>query len=117
LAGRPHDLAFAPEGRLWVTDWDGPLRVVTPDGRVAGSVALGDESHHLAFSADGARVWVSDAGDRTLLVVDTAGLAVVARIRLAGAPHHLADRRPGAGRRQHPRQGRDLRRADPRPAR
>lgn len=90
VGDRPHDLAFGPDGRLWVTDWDGTLRVVGPDGAVAGSVALGDESHHLAFSADGARVWVSDNAARTLFAVDAASLAVVAQVRLAGNPHHLA---------------------------
>lgn len=88
----PHDLLFAPGGDLWVTDWDGPVRVYSPQGDPKGRVALGQESHHLAFSPDGAEVWVTDNAARRVFVVDTARQAVVDVIETPGAPHHLAIR-------------------------
>jgi DNA-binding beta-propeller fold protein YncE len=87
---RPHDLLLGRDGRAWVTDWDGSLEVYAPSGRRLGEVALGEEAHHLALAPDGAQVWLTDSPGRLVFVVDTRSLRPVARLRLEGAPHHLA---------------------------
>jgi DNA-binding beta-propeller fold protein YncE len=87
---RPHDLLLGRDGRAWVTDWDGSLEVYAPSGRRLGEVALGEEAHHLAFTPDGAQVWLSDSPGRLVFVVDTRSLRLVTRLPLEGAPHHLA---------------------------
>jgi len=87
---RPHDLLLGRDGRAWVTDWDGGLDIYAPSGRLLRKVALGEEAHHLAFTADGAQVWLTDSPGRLVFVVDTRSLRPVARLRLEGAPHHLA---------------------------
>ncbi|HJU02677.1 MAG TPA: YncE family protein, partial [Actinomycetes bacterium] len=87
---RPHDLLLGPDGRAWVTDWDGSLEVYAASGRLLGEVPLGEEAHHLAFAPDGSRVWLTDSPGRLVFVVDTRSLRPVARLPLAGAPHHLA---------------------------
>jgi hypothetical protein len=45
----PHDLLFSPDGRLWVTDWNGALHVYSRKGRLLKSRALGDEAHHFGL--------------------------------------------------------------------
>jgi DNA-binding beta-propeller fold protein YncE len=87
---RPHDLLIGPDGRAWVTDWDGSLEVYAPSGRLLREVALGEEAHHLAFTPDGAQVWLTDSPSRLTFVVDTRSLRLAARLPLAGAPHHVA---------------------------
>jgi DNA-binding beta-propeller fold protein YncE len=87
---RPHDLLLGPDGRAWVTDWDGGLNVYAPSGRLLREVALGEEAHHLAFTPDGAQVWLTDSPGRLVFVVDTRSLRLAARLPLQGAPHHLA---------------------------
>ncbi|MBW3590672.1 MAG: YncE family protein [Actinobacteria bacterium] len=85
----PHDLLFSPDGRLWVTDWNGRLLVLDGD-EVVDSRELGVEAHHLAFTPDGAEVWITDHGTAELFVVDTATLRLLDTIDLPGAPHHVA---------------------------
>jgi DNA-binding beta-propeller fold protein YncE len=87
---RPHDLIIGPDGRAWVTDWDGSLEVYASSGRLLREVALGQEAHHLAFTPDGAQVWLTDSPGRLVFVVDTRSLRLAARLPLGGAPHHLA---------------------------
>ena len=85
----PHDLLFAPDGRLWVTDWNGRLLVV--DGsEVTRSVPLGVEAHHVAFTPDGAQAWITDQAISEVFVLDTRTLEVLDTIALRGAPHHVA---------------------------
>lgn len=85
----PHDLLFSPGGDLWVTDWDGPVRVYSAEGAFKGSVALAQESHHLAFSKDG-QVWITDNAARRVFVVDAQRLVVVDSLPTPGGPHHVA---------------------------
>lgn len=86
----PHDLLFAPDGRLWVTDWAGELHVLTPDGGIDRSIPLGAEAHHLAFSRSAGEAWIADHGTAELFVLDIESVAVLDRVPLPGAPHHVA---------------------------
>lgn len=86
---RPHDLLVDGEGRLWVTDWSGPLFIYTGEGRVAGRVELGEESHHLAFSPASGDVWVTDFASKTAFVVG-GDYSRRRALPMAGGPHHVA---------------------------
>jgi DNA-binding beta-propeller fold protein YncE len=85
----PHDLLFAPDSRLWVTDWNGAFHVYSRRGRLLKSKALGDEAHHLAFTRDGSEVWITDHGAHRIFVISTRSYKVLKRIRIRGAPHHV----------------------------
>ncbi|MDP8960409.1 MAG: hypothetical protein M3N32_02135, partial [Actinomycetota bacterium] len=93
---RPHDIRVAPDGAIWITDWDGPLHVMTADGELVESIPLGVEAHHLAFIPDGSELWVVDHATREAYVVDVASRQVVAALPLPGAPHHVAITADGA---------------------
>jgi len=86
----PHDLLFSPDGRLWVTDWNGAFHVYSRRGRLLRSRSLGEEAHHLAFTPDGRQVWITDHGAHRIFVVSTRTYRVLKRITIAGAPHHVA---------------------------
>lgn len=87
---RPHDLLFSPQGELWVTDLGGGLYPVDSGGAVGAVVPLGQEAHHLAFSADGAELWVTDSPGRAVSVVDPRRRVVSTRVALPDSPHHVA---------------------------
>jgi DNA-binding beta-propeller fold protein YncE len=87
---RPHDILFAPDGRLWVTDWAGPVTVFSRRGRLLGRVELAEESHHLAFTPDGRQAWITDHGTNRIFVVDARRLRLLDSLRVAGGPHHVA---------------------------
>jgi YVTN family beta-propeller protein len=89
-AGRPHDILFAPDGTLWVTDWDGALHVF--DGRrgqLLRSIPLGVEAHHLNFTPDGRFCWITDHGAGAVFVVRVRTVRVVEQIEFPGEPHHV----------------------------
>lgn len=87
---RPHDVLFAPDGRLWVTDWRGPVHVFTRDGELDASIELGEEAHHLTFTPDGREVWVTDHGVNRVFVIQARTAEVVASLAVPGSPHHVA---------------------------
>ena len=87
---RPHDILFAPDGRLWVTDWAGPVHVFDRRGRPQGSVELAQESHHLAFTPDGRQAWITDHGAKRIFVIDARRLRRIGSLPIRGAPHHVA---------------------------
>jgi serine/threonine-protein kinase len=88
---RPHDILFAPDGRLWVTDWDGELHVYALPGlRHVRSIPLGVEAHHLSFTPNGRTAWITDHGAHALFVVRVASVHRVDRIGFPGEPHHVA---------------------------
>ena len=93
---RPHDILFAPDGRLWVTDWAGPVHVFDRRGRLRGRVELGEESHHLTFTPDGRQAWITDHGASRVFVVDARRLELVDSLPVPGAPHHVAITPDGA---------------------
>jgi DNA-binding beta-propeller fold protein YncE len=85
----PHDLLFAPDGRLWVTDWEGALHVFDGARRVK-SIPLGVEAHHLAFTDDGRFAWITDHGAGKVFVLSVRRVKVVKSLRFPGEPHHVA---------------------------
>jgi YVTN family beta-propeller protein len=88
--GSPHDILFAPDGTLWVTDWNGALHVLRgPRGRPVASIPLGLEAHHLDFTPDGRFAWVTDHAARELFVLRVRTRRVVERIEFPGEPHHV----------------------------
>jgi DNA-binding beta-propeller fold protein YncE len=88
--GSPHDILFAPDGRLWVTDWNGALHVFAPRrGRLVESISLGDEAHHLDFTPDGRFCWITDHGAGAVFVIRVRTVRVVERIDFPGEPHHV----------------------------
>ena len=86
----PHDLLFAPDGKLWVSDWHGAIHVFSRRGRLLKSIPLGVEAHHLDFTPDGRQVWITDHGAHRIFVVNTSTYKVRKRLSIAGAPHHIA---------------------------
>jgi DNA-binding beta-propeller fold protein YncE len=88
---RPHDILFAPDGRLWVTDWAGELHVYRfPGFRRVRSIPLGVEAHHLAFTPNGRTAWLTDHGAHALFVVRVESVHRVDKIPFPGEPHHVA---------------------------
>jgi DNA-binding beta-propeller fold protein YncE len=86
----PHDILFAPDGTLWVTDWNGPVHVFDRRGKLRGRIALGEESHHLAFTPDGKQAWITDHAANRTFIVDVRRLKLVDSVRVSGRPHHVA---------------------------
>jgi YVTN family beta-propeller protein len=93
---RPHDILFAPDGRLWVTDWAGPVHVFDRRGQLRARVELGQESHHLTFSPDGRQAWITDHLAKRVFIVDARRLRVVGSLVVPGGPHHVAITPDGA---------------------
>jgi DNA-binding beta-propeller fold protein YncE len=87
---RPHDILFAPDGKLWVTDWSGPVHVFDRRGKLRARIALGDESHHLAFTTNGKQAWITDHGANRIFILDARRLKLVDSVQVSGGPHHVA---------------------------
>ncbi len=92
----PHDLLFAPDGKLWVTDWNGAIHVFSKKGRILKTIPLGIEAHHLDFTPGGRQVWITDHAAHRIFVVRTASYTIRKRFEVAGAPHHIAITPDGA---------------------
>jgi DNA-binding beta-propeller fold protein YncE len=88
--GSPHDILFAPDGTLWVTDWNGALHVYRGRrARLVESIPLGEEAHHLDFTPDGRFGWITDHGASRVYVLRVRTVRVVERIAFPGEPHHV----------------------------
>ena len=88
--GSPHDILFAPDGNLWVTDWNGALHVYAGRrGRLVEAIPLGVEAHHLDFTPDGRYCWITDHGAGAVFVLRVRTINVVERIESPGEPHHV----------------------------
>jgi DNA-binding beta-propeller fold protein YncE len=86
----PHDLLFAPDGKLWVSDWAGAIHVFSKKGRRVKTIPMGVEAHHLDFTPDGRQVWITDHAAERIFVVDTRRYKILKRFSVRGAPHHVA---------------------------
>lgn len=86
----PHDVLFAPDGRAWVTDWNGDIHVFGTGGRRIKTFRRGIEPHHLTFLPNGRRAWVTDNAARRVYIVSVRRLEIVAVRRSRGRPHHIA---------------------------
>lgn len=86
----PHDLRFAPDGKLWVTDWAGAIHVFSRRGRRVKTIPLGVEAHHLDFTSDGRQAWITDHAAHRVFVVTTSRYRIRKRFAVRGAPHHIA---------------------------
>jgi DNA-binding beta-propeller fold protein YncE len=86
----PHDILFAPDGKLWVSDWDGAIHVFSKRGRRIKTIPMGIEAHHLDFTPDGRQVWITDHAAHKVFVVSTRRYKIRKRFEVAGAPHHVA---------------------------
>ena len=86
----PHDILFAPDGKLWVSDWQGAIHVFSKRGRRLKTIPLGVEAHHLDFTPNGRQAWITDHASRRVFVVRTRTYRVIKRFEVAGAPHHIA---------------------------
>jgi DNA-binding beta-propeller fold protein YncE len=93
---RPHDILFAPDGRLWVTDWAGPVHIFDRLGHLRGTVELAEESHHLTFTPDGRQAWITDHAAERIFIVDARRLTLVDSLGFPGGPHHVAITPDGA---------------------
>lgn len=86
----PHDILFAPDGKLWVSDWNGAIHVFSKRGRRLKTIPLGQEAHHLDFTPDGQQAWITDHAAHRVFVISTKSYAVRKRFKIRGAPHHVA---------------------------
>ncbi len=95
-----HSVARAPDGTIWVTDYNGGrVAVVDPARvRIVASIPTGIYPVHIAFSADGQRAYVSDYVSNDIAVIDVHQRRKLATIDLQGNttgppglhPHGLA---------------------------
>lgn len=86
----PHDILFAPDGKLWVSDWDGAIHVFSRRGRHIKTIPMGIEAHHLDFTPDGNQAWITDHAAQKIFVVNTGRYKIRKQFDVAGAPHHVA---------------------------
>lgn len=87
---RPHDLLFGPDGRVWVTDWNGGVFVYSPGGILVREVLPGTPIHHLTFDRTRRRAWLTDNADERIFVLDSGSLSELRSFATRGAPHHAA---------------------------
>lgn len=90
----PHIAALSLDGRYaYVTDdARGQLvRIGLAHGRIVNRLFVGLGAHHMAISPDGRQIWIA-LGERarSITVVDTARMRVIAHIVPVGAAHDLA---------------------------
>ncbi|MFN0249459.1 MAG: hypothetical protein ACKV2T_21415 [Kofleriaceae bacterium] len=94
LGFTPAVAALAPGGELWVTDTDsGKLVFIrTSDGMRLGDLATGAGAHAIAFTADGARAYVTNQLAGTVAVVDVAPKTVTKTIAVGSKPNGIVFR-------------------------
>ena len=94
LGFTPALAAIAPDGELWVTDTDGGKLVFIDAGSGAkrGELATGAGAHAIAFTADGAKAYVSNQTAGTVTAVDVATKSVLKTIAVGARPNGLVFR-------------------------
>lgn len=93
IGGRPEAMAMLANGELAIADGSNDcVHLVGMDGaRISRrrTIWVGCDPRQLTASRDGATVWVSLRGDRSIVALDAAGGHVLYRCQLAFAPHCL----------------------------
>ncbi len=94
LGFTPGLAAIAPGGELWVTDTDGGKLVFLDagTGTKRGELATGAGAHAIAFTADGAKAYVSNQAAGTVTAVDVATRSVLKTIAVGSKPNGLVFR-------------------------
>ncbi len=89
----PIDIAIAPDGhRLYVTAQEsGQLLIVdTGQGRVAGTIPLGQHPHSVILSRDGRTAYVSNQWANTISVIDLAQEEIISELKPGDGPTGMA---------------------------
>ena len=96
LGFTPALAAIAPNGELWVTDTDnGKLVFFAPaSGARVGELATGAGAHAFAFTAGGAKAYVTNQLAGTVTVVDTATRTALETITVGAKPNGIVFRAP-----------------------
>lgn len=94
LGFTPALAAIAPGGELWVTDTDGGKLVFfeAATGTTRGELATGAGAHAIAFTADGAKAYVSNQAAGTVTAIDVATKRVIKTIAVGSKPNGLVFR-------------------------
>ncbi len=89
----PIDIAVSPDGhRLYVTAQEsGQLLIVdTGQGRVAGTIPLGQRPHSVILSRDGRTAYVSNQWANTISVIDLAKEEIISELKPGDGPTGMA---------------------------
>ncbi len=89
----PIDIAVSPDGhRLYVTAQEsGQLLIVdTGQGRVAGTIPLGQHPHSVILSRDGRTAYVSNQWANTISVIDLAKEEIISELKPGDGPTGMA---------------------------
>lgn len=94
LGFTPALAAIAPNGELWVTDTDhGKLVFLdAANGAQLGELATGPGAHAFAFSADGAKAYVTNQTAGTVTVVELATRSAVKSVTVGAKPNGIVFR-------------------------
>lgn len=94
LGFTPALAAIAPGGELWVTDTDGGKLVFldAANGTKRGELSTGAGAHAIAFTADGAKAYVSNQAAGTVTAIDVATKRVAKTIVVGANPNGLVFR-------------------------
>jgi YVTN family beta-propeller protein len=91
LGFTPALAAIAPNGDLWVTDTDNGKLVFfdAASGAKLGELTTGTGAHAFAFSASGAKAYVTNQLAGTVTVVDTAARTILKTITVGAKPNGI----------------------------
>ena len=88
--GKPHSVAVAPDGTLYVAESDdNAVAVLSPGGQVTATISDGEMPRDIVVSADGKTAYVANPDSDSVSVISTASNAVTATIDVTGDPDTL----------------------------